>query len=39
MPVVEVRKYGVWLLAKNVSYQWLASIAGASMGSWHYLDR
>lgn len=24
MPLVEVRKYGVWLLAKNVSYCELA---------------
>lgn len=24
MPLVEVRKYGVWLLAKNVSYFELA---------------
>ena len=30
MPVVEVRKHGVWLLAKNVSCTWLASIVGAS---------
>lgn len=31
MPLVEVRKYGVWLLAKNVSYYELAVLLGIWM--------
>lgn len=35
MPLVEVRKYGVWLLSKNVSYYELALL----LGIWMMFDR